>query len=762
MAQQLFLPIVPTGATEINDHVSVWRTEERWTYFVGTHPIYWHHATDNRSFLLTVSSLIDSGACRQVDILNAFAVSKSCLDRSVRLYRTEGAAGFFVKRRRGHRSSGHVLTPQILEKCRLLLKEGYSPHQIAEEIEVPYDTLRKAFADGRLVLIESEQEETATTKSSRDLVDAQAASGMGTACTRVEERTLAAFGVCDGAPVRFEACLDVPKGGVLCALPALMMNGLLEGSENLLGKVSGYYRGFHVLLLLAFMALSRIKTAEKFRGVTPGEFGKLLGLDRVPEVRCLRKKMDDMSAGDAAELWAAHLAKHWMAAEPSSVGSLYIDGHVRVYHGDQTKLPRRFVSRDKLCLRGTTDYWVNDAVGRPFFFVEKVSDPGLLNVLREDIVPRLLKDIPNQPSLEELKANPHLCRFVMVFDREGYSPEFFRDMWRDHRIGCITYHKHPRENWPGEWFVKHDVTMPNGERVTLQLAERGSLVGTGKNSIWLREIRKLTESGHQTSIISTYYEAPHTRLAAQMFSRWCQENFFRYMMQHFTIDQLAEYGTVDVADTERVINPSWRAQNRTRNSLQNKLRYQRARFTEMEMHPENEADQDRYDKWFNKKAKLFEAIENNEHELKELKINLKATSKHITWGELDKEDQFQRLLPGRKRFIDTVKMIAYRAETAMAGLLISPTVDFAAARTLLQNLFVTEADILPDPEKKVLLVRVHNASRPAANRALQQLMVKLNEAEMKYPGTDLQIVYEIRGDGRGHEHHEGVNNSSER
>ena len=71
MAQQLFLPIVPTGATEINDHVSVWRAEDRWTYFVGTHPIYWHHATDNRSFLLTVSSLIDSGACRQVDILSS-------------------------------------------------------------------------------------------------------------------------------------------------------------------------------------------------------------------------------------------------------------------------------------------------------------------------------------------------------------------------------------------------------------------------------------------------------------------------------------------------------------------------------------------------------------------------------------------------------------------------------------------------------------------------------------------------------------------
>ncbi len=228
------------------------------------------------------------------------------------------------------------------------------------------------------------------------------------------------------------------------------------------------------------------------------------------------------------------------------------------------------------------------------------------------------------------------------------------------------------------------------------------------------------------------------------------------MMQHFAIDQLAEYGAVDVADAESVINPSWREQNRTRNSLQNKLRYQRARFTEMEMHPENEADRDRYDKWFNKKAKLLEEIENNEHVLMELKVNLKATSKRITWGELDKEDQFQRLLPGRKRFIDTVKMIAYRAETAMAGLLISPTVDFAAARALLQNLFVTETDILPDPEKKVLLVRIHNASRPAANRALEQLMVKLNEAEIKYPGTDLQVVYKIRGDGRGQKNHEGV------
>jgi hypothetical protein len=589
------------------------------------------------------------------------------------------------------------------------------------------------------------EEMSATTKSSRDVIDAQAADGMGTACTRLEERVLAAFGVCDGAPVRFEPCLDVPKGGVLCALPSLLMNGLLKGAEQLLSKVGGYYRCFHILLLLAFMALCRIKTVEQLRGHAPGEFGKILGLDRVPEVRCLRRKMDELCADNAVELWATHLAVHWMEADPEAVGTLYIDGHVRVYHGQQTKLPRRYVSRERLCLRGTTDYWVNDAVGRPFFVVEKVVDPGLLQTLEEDIVPRLLKDVPGQPTDEELADNPHLCRFVMVFDREGYSPAFFRKMWKKYRIGCLTYHKHADEAWPQSWFAEHKVTMPNGEIAAMKLAEMGSLVGSGKDASWMREVRKLTESGHQTSLIGTAYEPAHTWLAAHKFSRWCQENFFRYMMQHFAIDLLQEYGTGTLPDTEKVVNPAWRETDRARNCLQNKLRYRRARFGEMSIHPESEDDKARYEKWFRTKASLLEEIQHHEKELDELKTKLKQTPKHITWAQMEEKDKFCRLLPGRKRLTDTIRMIAYRAETAMASLLVGPTVDFAAARCLLQDLFATEADILPDPKNKLLLVRIHSASRPAANRCLEQLIVQLNEAQVVYPGTDMRLVYELRG-----------------
>jgi hypothetical protein len=746
MGQQLILPMIPDGATEINAHVCVWRGEDRWTYFLGTHPIYFHQGNDQRMFRLVTSLLIDSGACRQVEVLRTFGVSKNSVIRSLRKLRRGGAESFF-KPRRGRRG-GRVLTSEIIENAQRLLQQGCSRREVSDELSVGYDTLRKAISDGRVV--EPERHETAaTSKSSRDVIDVQAAEGMGTACTRVEERTLAAFGVCDGAPVRFEPCLDVPKGGVLCALPSLLMNGLLDRAEQLLGGVKGYYRCFHILLLLAFMALCRIKTAEQFRGYAPGEFGKMLGLDRVPEVRCLRRKMDELSADNAAELWAAHLGRQWMEAHPDAVGTLYVDGHVRVYHGEQTMLPRRYVSRERLCLRGTTDYWVNDAIGRPFFVVEKVIDPGLLKTLRDDIVPRLLNEIPGQPTQEELEANPYLCRFVLVFDREGYSPAFFRDMRQNHRIGCITYHKHPQETWPEEWFAAQEGIMPNGERVSMRLAEMGSLVGSGKGSVWMREVRTLTDSGHQTSIISTVYNLPHTELATGMFSRWCQENFFRYMMQHFAIDLLQEYGTDDFPDTEQVVNPAWRELHRVCNSVQNKLRYRRSCFAEMSMHPESEDDKVRYDKWVQKKAELLEEIQHYEHDLAEEKVKLKKTPKHITWAQLEEKDRFHRLLPGRKRLMDTLRMIAYRAETAMAALLVSPTLDLAGARCLLQDLFVTEADILPDPENKLLHVRIHSASRPAANRSLEHLVAHLNQAQVQYPGTDMCLVYELRGTEAG-------------
>jgi hypothetical protein len=222
-----------------------------------------------------------------------------------------------------------------------------------------------------------------------------------------------------GAPTRFESCRDVSFGGVLCALPALEQNGLFRHLDQCFTPLGGYYTTLQVTTLMATMALCRIKTVEQLQYHAPGELGKVLGLDRVPEVRCLRMKLTALSADNAPERWAAKLSKEWLEKDPDLAGTLYVDGHVRLYHGKQTELPRRYVSRQRLCLRGTTDYWVHDCLGQPYFVIERPIDQGMLEAIENDIVPRLLKDVPRQPTHEELDADPQRCRFVMIFDREG-------------------------------------------------------------------------------------------------------------------------------------------------------------------------------------------------------------------------------------------------------------------------------------------------------------------------------------------------------
>lgn len=195
-----------------------------------------------------------------------------------------------------------------------------------------------------------------------------------------------------------------------------------------------------------------------------------------------------------------------------------------------------------------------------------------------------------------------------------------------------------------------------------------------------------------------------------------------------------------------MVNPDRRQQEGQRNSIQSKLNYRLSRFAAMELHPEikkDETEDVKYKKWERKRAELLEEIEHYENELKTIKEKLSQTPKHITWQDLRDEDKFEQLLPGKKRLIDTVNMIAYRAETAMAALLSSPTIDFPMARQLLQTLFVTEADIIPDKVKKQLRIRVHSTSRPASNKAIEKLFEQLNQTELNYPGTDLRLIYEL-------------------
>jgi hypothetical protein len=472
-----------------------------------------------------------------------------------------------------------------------------------------------------------------------------------------------------------------------------------------------------------------------------------MGLDRVPEVRCLRKKLSQLSRDNVPQAWAGLLSRQWLQTAPELTGTLYVDGHVRLYHGKQTELPRRYVSRQRLCLRGTTDYWVNDALGLPFFAVERPIDHGILEALKSNIVPRLLQDVPRQPSQGELQADPHRCRFVIIFDREGYSPAFFKEMWQKYRIACITYHKYPREVWSEEEFSHLEVTLPQGESVSMRLAERGSWIGDKKKGLSVREVRKLTASGHQTSLISSAYGQLAPQDMARILSRWSQENFFRYMMEHYAIDLLSEYQTQEIPGTNRpVVNPRWRDLDHRFRSLKGKLQRHQAEFAAHTLHPET--DEKALPKWEQRKSQLLETIEQLEHELEEVKQQRKDTPHHLQWDELPMEDKFQRLAPSRKRLMDTVKMIAYRAETAITNIVREALAREEDARSLVRDLFRSEVDLSPATKAGMLHVVVHPMATPRSNRAIAQLLDVLNAAEMTYPGTTLKLVYTLLGPGK--------------
>jgi transposase len=266
-------------------------------------PLFQHPENERRSFRMFTAQLICQGACRQVDIVRVFGVSKNSVIRSVQTYRAGGVNAFYAPRATRGAS---VLTPGVTACAQQLLGTGWSPREVAEQLGLKLDTLRKAIQQGRLTKPAPPQPEKsapedalvaqplpASDKSTRAVADARAE--MGTACTRPHERVLAAFGFLNGASTRFETCRDVSCGGVLCALPALAENGLFRHIQDCLRQLRGYYSTLHVIVLLAHMALCRIKAVEQLQYQPPGELGKLLGLDRIPEVRCLRYKLTALS-----------------------------------------------------------------------------------------------------------------------------------------------------------------------------------------------------------------------------------------------------------------------------------------------------------------------------------------------------------------------------------------------------------------------------------------------------------------------------------
>jgi len=729
MTLQRSLAVIPPAARIVSPRLAILLTDEELVAFSASDPIYRCSRDDREGMRLAGAMLSDLKLAGVTALAAALGVSRETIYRNRKLYVEGGVEALREGPRRP--KTPHKLTEPVQIRAQRCLDEGWTVSRAAKEVGLTEGALRLAISQGRLQRRfkaragRPAQDHTpvpvATSSPSQRAHEDQTGEH-GVAVKRILERALACTGKMVEAAPEFHPAEAVPGAGVLLALPALLEQGLVEVTQDVFGALrNGFFGLQSVVLTFAFMALLRIKTPEQLTNHAPGELGQLLGLDRVPEVKTLRRKLDQMGQRALARRLQQHLAARWAAAEPDELGLLYLDGHVRPYHGRKHSLPKHHVPQRGRPMPGTQDFHVNDARAEPLFVVTAAATESLLTMMEQHLLPEIRFLVGLQR------------RVTVVFDREGWSPASFAH-WHELGFDVLTYRKGRQRCWQARFFA--DVEgLVDGRKVVYQLAERRVRLSNG---LRVREVRRLTDTGHQTAVITTNQRLSTFDVAERMFSRWRQENFFRYMRHEFDLDHLCTYD-VEPADPERLVP------HPVRKKLDQRLKTAQTAVGQLvgrrgDLTP---GDKLRVKGRMLDEDQVDQLLRQREDDIKHLKQQREALPKQVPLGEVLDPEHIVQLERERKLLTDAFKMIAYRAESQMARW-VAPIYKRhdEEARKFLQSVFQATADLIPDRQRGTLTVRFHGLSSPRATRALADLCQVVNTTPTCYPGTKLRLQFE--------------------
>jgi hypothetical protein len=365
---------------------------------------------------------------------------------------------------------------------------------------------------------------------------------------------------------------------------------------------------------------------------------------------------------------------------------------------------------------------VHNGAAEPLFFVTSPVNKHLLALIEQDVIPQARQQIGADKTL------------TLIFDREAWSPQTFR-RWHAQGTEVITYRKGKQTPWDEHDFRPFSVER-HGRSATYWLAERSVQVipaNSKRPAFWMREIRRLSDNGHQSAILTTRQDLPGEEIADRMFTRWHQENFFKYMQAEFNIDHLSTYAT-EPADPERIVpNPE-------RTKLEKSLKAKKAQLGRAHV---RHAEQQRDGASPAKKTKGTKMIERLERECDQLSERIKAMEKRVPLNTVLDAEKIVQHEGERKTITQLIKVVAYRSESCLAHL-VEPF--FARhddeARAFLKAVFRLPGDILPDHERQELRVRLYGLANNRSQQALVALCDFLNTQQANYPGTKLRLVYE--------------------
>jgi hypothetical protein len=276
----------------------------------------------------------------------------------------------------------------------------------------------------------------------------------------------------------------------------------------------------------------------------------VLGLDRAPEVKTIRRKLGELAAaGKASELIMA-LARRHAAARPGALGFLYVDGHARAYYGTRT-VQKTHIARLKFPAPATGETWVADRDGEPVFMVAAEPSESLAGELR-----RLL------PKLRQVVGEGR--RVTVCFDRGGWSPALFADI-TGAGFGLLTWRKGPAPDVPATEFTTIACADDRGRAHEYDLADTTVTLdindGPRKGEqVTLRQVtRRVPARGgavRQIHALTTRQDLAAGEVCWRMTSRWREENYFRYARTHFALDALDSYAATPDDPGRLVPNPA--------------------------------------------------------------------------------------------------------------------------------------------------------------------------------------------------------------
>jgi len=746
---ELFLEVGPPEGTAFVNARCLIRTQDGHRVVVVSGIVIAQYALGDRmAEAHAMVSLIDQGWAEQKEVARAFG----CSARSARRYQRRFEDGGLpaLGRSRGYPKGHPRLPASHTHQVTRLKQSGFSNCQIATRMGVTEKAVRNVLrrigwtkpeqADESIALVGGSVclNAPASSMASPERSGAPASDPKLSAfpfsdppptasmdrdpADRRFDRLMACLGLLDDAAPLFRPGTAIPGAGVLLAIPALVASEVIDCAHEVYGRIGPAFFGLRTTIVaLVLMALLRIKRPEGLKEHPPDVLGRILGLDRAPEVKTLRRKLKGLAALGRSTQFGRALAERRVAARGTLMGFLYVDGHVRVFHGKAT-LPKAHVAQMRLSMPATTDYWVNDAIGEPLFVVTAEANAGLVKML-----PGILN---------EARTLLGERRLTVVFDRGGWSPKLFVKLVAE-GFDLMTYRKGRSRQLPRSRFREHKGVI-DGRTIHYTLADQGVHLLGGK--LRLRQVTRLSENGHQTPIVTSRRDLPALEVAFRMFERWRQENFFKYLREEYALDALVEYATEPDDPAREVPNPKWNMLNRQLRQARAAVKLLHAEYGKKALL--NSSSRRPPKRGFKiAQSTLGKKINAAVKRCKTLELRRAGVLRRLPVGQVV-AGPVVKLAAERKHLTSLLKMVAYQVESDLFRL-VTPHYKRAAdeGRTLVQTALASAADI--EVSKTELRVLVAPLSSRHRTRVLATLCGELNATPTTFPGTNLILRYDV-------------------